>query len=565
MATERVVVSLQSVTKALAGGRVILEDVTLGLLAGAKIGILGVNGAGKSTLLGILAGSDSDYTGERKLENGITIGYLSQEPALDESKSVEQVILEGLAHKKNLLDEFYAITARLGEDLGEEGIAQETMTQLLVQQATLQEKIEAEDAWDLSREIAIASEALRCPEGATPVRVLSGGEKRRVALCRLLLAKPRILLLDEPTNHLDAETVAWLERHLRESDSTVVLVTHDRYLLDNVTGWILELDRGRALPHRGNYSSWLAARARRLAEEEREDKTLLRAIEEERVWMGKSRVARRERAKARIKSYEERLQAAEGVRPDAQRIVIPPGARLGSKTVVAEGVSKSFGDKLLFEGLSFSLPQGGIVGVIGANGAGKTTLFRLIMGEEKVDRGALVLGESVSLGYVDQSREDLAGEQTVWQEVSGGEDMISLGGREVSSRAYVASFNFRGGDQQKRVCDLSGGERNRLHLAKLLRGGGNVLLLDEPTNDLDLETLRALELALEVFPGCAVIASHDRWFLDRLATHILAFEGEGAVVWFEGDFGSYMEDKKRRLGEDALTPRRMRYKKIARG
>ena len=561
MANERVVVSLQSVTKALAGGRVILEDVTLGFLAGAKIGILGINGAGKSTLLGILAGEDGEYTGERKLESGISIGYLSQEPVLDLNKNVEQVIQEGLAHKKDLLDAFDAVTAQLGE----EEIADETMTQLLEQQAVLQEKIDAEDAWDLSREIAIASEALRCPEGGTAIKVLSGGEKRRVALCRLLLAKPRILLLDEPTNHLDAETVAWLERHLRESKSTVVLVTHDRYFLDNVTGWILELDRGRALPHQGNYSSWLAARARRLAEEAREDKALLRAIEEERAWMGKSRVARRERAKARIKSYEERLQAAQSVRPEAQRIVIPPGARLGSKTIVAEGVSKSFGDRLLFEDLSFSLPQGGIVGVIGANGAGKTTLFRMMMGEEEVDRGALVLGESVKLGYVDQSRESLAGEQTVWQEVSGGEDTILLGGREVPSRAYVASFNFRGSDQQKRVCDLSGGERNRLHLAKLLRGGGNVLLLDEPTNDLDLETLRGLELALEIFPGCAVIASHDRWFLDRLATHILAFEGEGRVVWFEGDFGSYMEDKKRRLGEDALTPQRMRYKKIAKG
>ena len=389
MATERVVLSLQSVTKALAGGRVVLEDVTLGFLAGAKIGILGINGAGKSTLLGILAGEDKEFTGERKLEGGISssvsIGYLPQEPMLDENKSVEQVIVEGLAHKKGLLDEFDAITARLGD----EGIEEETMTQLLEQQAVLQEKIDAEDAWDLSREIAIASEALRCPEGATAVKVLSGGEKRRVALCRLLLAKPNILLLDEPTNHLDAETVAWLERHLRESDSTVVLVTHDRYFLDNVTGWMLELDRGRALPHHGNYSSWLAARARRLAEEEREDKVLLRAIEEERAWMGKSRVARRERAKARIKSYEERLQAAQEVRPDVQRIAIPPGARLGSKTVVAEGVSKSFGDRLLFEALSFSLPQGGIVGVIGANGAGKTTLFRLITGEEKVDRGEL--------------------------------------------------------------------------------------------------------------------------------------------------------------------------------
>ncbi len=565
MASERIVISLQSVTKALMGGRVILEDVTLGFLAGAKIGILGVNGAGKSTLLSILAGEDKEFTGERKLEGGISssisIGYLPQEPVLDENKNVEQVILEGLAHKKKLLDAFDAITARLGE----QDIDEDTMTQLLEQQADLQEKIDAEDAWDLSREIAIASEALRCPEGGTSVKVLSGGEKRRVALCRLLLAKPQILLLDEPTNHLDAETVAWLERHLRESDSAVVLVTHDRYFLDNVTGWILELDRGRALPHQGNYSSWLAARARRLAEEEREDKGLLRAIEEERAWMGKSRVARRERAKARIKSYEERLQAAQSVRHDVQRIVIPPGARLGSKTVVADGVSKSFGERLLFEDLSFSLPQGGIVGVIGANGAGKTTLFRMIMGEEQADRGALVLGESVDLGYVDQSRESLVGEQTVWQEVSGGEDMISLGGKEVASRAYVASFNFRGSDQQKRVCDLSGGERNRLHLAKLLRGGGNVLLLDEPTNDLDLETLRSLELALEIFPGCAVIASHDRWFLDRLATHILAFEGEGRVVWFEGDFGSYIEDKRRRLGEDALTPKRMQYKKIARG
>ena len=560
MTGERVVVSLNSVTKALAGGRVVLQDVTLGFLAGAKIGILGVNGAGKSTLLGILAGEDSDYTGERTLEGGTTIGYLPQEPALDENKNVEQVMLEGLAHKKALLDAFDAVTNSLG---GEE-IDEPTMTRLLEQQAELQEKIDAEDAWDLSREIAMASEALRCPEGDTSVKVLSGGEKRRVALCRLLLAKPSILLLDEPTNHLDAETVAWLERCLRESSSTVVLVTHDRYFLDNVTGWMLELDRGRALPHQGNYSSWLAARARRLAAEEREDKSLLRAIEEERAWMGKSRVARRERAKARIKSYEERLQAAEGFRPEVQRIAIPPGARLGTKTVVAEDVSKSFGDRLLFENLSFSLPQGGIVGVIGANGAGKTTLFRLIVGESTADRGAIVLGESVQLGYVDQSREDLSGEQTVWQEVSGGEDMILLGGREVSSRAYVASFNFRGSDQQKRVCDLSGGERNRLHLAKLLRGGGNVLLLDEPTNDLDLETLRGLELALEMFPGCAVIASHDRWFLDRLATHMLAFEGDGRVVWFEGDFGSYMEDKKRRLGAEALAPKRMRYKKIAR-
>ena len=560
--TERVVVSLQSVTKALAGGRVVLQEVTLGFLAGAKIGILGVNGAGKSSLLRILAGEDKDYTGERKLESGATIGYLPQEPVLDENKSVEQVILEGLAHKKELLDAFDAVTSRLGE----EGIEEEAMTQLLEQQAALQEKIDAEDAWDLSREIAIASEALRCPEGETLVKVLSGGEKRRVALCRLLLSKPNILLLDEPTNHLDAETVAWLERCLRESESTVVLVTHDRYFLDNVTGWMLELDRGRALPHRGNYSSWLSARARRLAEEERGDKVLLRAIEEERAWMGKSRVVRRERAKARIKSYEERLQAAEGVRPDVQRIVIPPGARLGSKTVVAEGVAKSFGDRLLFEDLSFSLPQGGIVGVIGANGAGKTTLFRLIVGEATADRGAIVLGESVRLGYVDQSRESLSGEQTVWQEVSGGEDMISLGGggryrlvRMLRRSIFVGAISRSGF-----VICLGGSAIGCIWRSCCGGGGGNVLLLDEPTNDLDLETLRGLELALEIFPGCAVIASHDRWFLDRLATHILAFEGEGRVVWFEGDFGSYMEDKKRRLGEEALTPRRMRYKKIAR-
>ncbi len=555
---ERVVLTVNKVTKDFAGGRKILDDITLGFLAGAKIGVLGINGSGKSSLLRIMAGEDRSFSGELRVENGMRVGYLQQEPELDETKNVESTILEGLSEKKALLDRFESVTTSLGAP----DLAPALLEDLLSEQASLQERIEAEDAWDFAREVEIASEALRCPSGDSLVKHLSGGEKRRVALCRLLLSKPEILLLDEPTNHLDAETTAWLERHLRESKSLVVLVTHDRYFLDNVTGWILEIDRGKCISHEGNYSSWLAARSTRLSQELREDKVLLRAISEERSWIGKSRVARRELARKRIRSYEERLQAAQALRPEMQRINIPPGARLGTKTVVANGVSKSFGDRLLFEDLSFSLPQGGIVGVIGANGAGKTTLFRMLVGEESADSGELELGSSVSLGYVDQSRTALSGSNTVWGEVSGGDDTIKLGNGEVSSRAYVGSFGFRGSDQQKLVRDLSGGERNRLHLAKLLRGGGNVLLLDEPTNDLDVETLRGLELALETFPGCAVIASHDRWFLDRLATHILSFEGDGKVVWFEGDFASFMDDKQRRLGADVLNPRRLRYKKI---
>ena len=508
-----------------------------------------------------MAGEDKSFSGDLRIEKGARVGYLAQEPYLAPDLSVTATIMEGLADKQELLDRFNSVSSSLcATDLSDE-----RMTSLLEEQADLQERIDSVDGWDISHEVEIASEALRCASGDTLVGTLSGGEKRRVALCRLLLSKPDILLLDEPTNHLDAETTAWLERHLRESKSMVVLVTHDRYFLDNVTGWILELDRGKGLTHQGNYSSWLSAREERLRLESREDKTLLRAIAEERSWIGKSRVARREQARTRIRSYEERLQAAQVARPEVQRIHIPPGSRLGSKTVVFDSVSKSFGDKLLFEDLSFSLPHGGIVGVIGANGSGKTTLFRLLVGEELVDSGEITLGETVSLGYVGQHRDKLSGTNTVWQEVSGGDDIIRVGKLEIPSRAYVASFSFKGSEQQKRVSDLSGGERNRLHLAKLLRGGGNVLLLDEPTNDLDLETLRGLELALGLFPGCAVIASHDRWFLDRLSTHILSFEGDGKVIWFEGDFASFMEDKQRRLGADALNPRRMMYKKITRG
>ena len=559
--SDRVILSLQGVSKDFAQGRRLLDNLTLGFFAGAKIGILGINGSGKSSLLRIMAGEDKSFSGELRLEKGMRVGYLAQEPYLSSDKSVSSTIMEGLADKQGLLDRFNEVSSSLcASDLSED-----LMSSLLEEQSSLQERIDSVDGWNLANEVEVASEALRCAEGDSLVGTLSGGEKRRVALCRLLLSKPDVLLLDEPTNHLDAETTAWLERHLRESKSMVVLVTHDRYFLDNVTGWILELDRGKGITHQGNYSSWLSSREERLRQESREDKSLLRAIAEERAWIGKSRVARRDQARARIKSYEERLQAAQDSRPDIQRIHIPPGSRLGSRTVVFEGVSKSYGDKLLFEDLSFSLPQGGIVGVIGANGSGKTTLFRLLVGEELVDSGEIFLGESVSLGYVDQHRDDLDGGKTVWEEVSGGTDMIRVGKLDIASRAYVASFNFRGSDQQKRVIDLSGGERNRLHLAKLLRGGGNVLLLDEPTNDLDLETLRGLELALGIFPGCAVIASHDRWFLDRLCTHILSFEGDGKVVWFEGDFASFMEDKQRRLGVDALNPRRMNKKKITRG
>ncbi|MGA9867872.1 MAG: energy-dependent translational throttle protein EttA [Acetobacteraceae bacterium] len=550
---------MKDLTKAFPGGREVFKGITLSFLPGVKIGVLGVNGAGKSTLLKIMAGIETEYGGEAWAADGVRVGYLSQEPQLDPAKTVGGNVEEAFADLKAAMDRFNAISARFAEPMSDD-----EMNQLLTEQADLQAKIDAEDGWDLDRRVDIALDALRCPPAEAGVTTLSGGERRRVALCRLLLERPEILLLDEPTNHLDAESVAWLERTLREYPGTVMLVTHDRYFLDNVTGWILEIERGRGYPYEGNYSAWLAQKRKRLAQEEKEESARQRALAAEQEWIAASPRARQAKSRARIQRYEDMLAASQNLATGVAEIVIPPGPRLGGVVIEAENLSKGFGNQVLIDDLNFKLPPGGIVGVIGPNGAGKTTLFRMIVGQESPDKGSLRVGDTVKLGYVDQSRDSLDPNKTVWQEVSGGEEVIYLGKRAVQSRAYVGAFNFKGPDQQKKVGILSGGERNRVHLAKMLKTEHNVILLDEPTNDLDVDTLRALEEALAEFAGCAVIITHDRWFLDRLATHILAFEGDSHVEWFEGNFQAYEDDKRRRLGADATEPHRIKYRPLAR-
>ena len=543
-----------------AGGRDVLNDISLAFLPGAKIGVLGLNGAGKSTLLRIMAGLETEYRGEARAADSIRIGHLAQEPELDPSRNVLENVMEGVAETRDLLARFEAVSARFAEPLDDEA-----MNALIEEQSALQERIDAADAWDIDRKVEIAMDALRCPPGETDVATLSGGERRRVALCRLLLGAPDLLLLDEPTNHLDAESVAWLERFLHDYPGTVVAITHDRYFLDNVAGWILELDRGRGIPWQGNYSSWLEQKETRLAREEKSESARRRTLARELEWIRATPRARQAKSKARIAAYETLLAEANDRAPETAQIVIPPGPRLGDLVIEARGLTKGYGDRVLIDGLDFRLPAGGIVGVIGANGAGKTTLFRMIAGDETPDSGTLRIGETVTLGHVDQSRDSLDPDKSVWEEIAEGEAEVTMGARKMASRAYVGAFNFRGPDQQKKVGQLSGGERNRVHLAKLLKSGANLLLLDEPTNDLDVDTLRALEDALASFAGCAVVISHDRWFLDRIATHMLAFEGDGRAVWFEGNYEDYEADRRRRLGEEAERPRRFRYKPLARG
>jgi sulfate-transporting ATPase len=541
------------------GGREVLRDIWLSFFPGAKIGVLGLNGAGKSTLLRIMAGEEGDFSGEAWAAEGVRVGFLSQEPTLDPAKDVAGNVMEGVGETKALLERFEALSARFAEDL-----SAEEMDALIAEQGELQEQIDAADAWDLDRTVEIAMDALRCPPGDTSVVNLSGGERRRVALCRLLLQRPDLLLLDEPTNHLDAESVAWLQRFLKDYPGTVVTVTHDRYFLDEVAGWILELDRGHGIPFEGNYSGWLEQKQARLVQEGRQEEARQRSLERELEWVRQSPRARQAKSKARISAYETLVAQSREKAPETAQIVLPPGPRLGDLVVEAEGVRKGFGDHLLVEELSFRLPPGGIVGVIGPNGAGKTTLFRMVTGQEKPDAGGFRIGDTVKLGYVDQSRDTLGANHTVWEEIAGGQDEIDLGRRKIASRAYCALFNFRGSDQQKKVGQLSGGERNRVHLAKMLKEGANLLLLDEPTNDLDVDTLRALEEALLEFPGCAVIITHDRWFLDRVATHILAFEGDSQVEWFEGNYADYEADRRRRLGAEADQPHRIKYKPLVR-
>lgn len=536
----------------------VLKDISLSYFYGAKIGVLGLNGSGKSTLLRIMAGVDDNFLGQTHLSKGYSVGYLEQEPQLDKDKTVRQVVEEGAQEVVDLLREFDELNAKFAEEMSDE-----EMNKLLDKQAKLQDKLDASNAWDLDSRLELAMEALRCPPSDAKCGVLSGGEKRRVALCRLLLKEPDILLLDEPTNHLDAETVYWLERHLQNYKGTVIAVTHDRYFLDNVAGWILELDRGEGIPFQGNYSQWLEAKAKRMEIEQRQESKRQKSLKEELEWIRSSPKARQAKSKARIKNYEERLKISNEKTNETNELFIPSGPRLGNVVIEAEGVSKAFGENLLYENLSFKLPPGGIVGIIGPNGAGKTTLFRMITGQETPDKGSFRIGETVKLAYVDQGRE-LDGDKTIFDIVGGGTEFIKLGNREVNSRAYIAKFNFSGEDQKKKVTELSGGERNRVHLASLLKEGGNVLLLDEPTNDLDVNTLRALEEALIEFAGCAVVISHDRYFLDRVATHILAFEGNSQVVWSDGNFSDYEEDKKKRLGEEALVPKRVSYKKLTR-
>jgi sulfate-transporting ATPase len=537
----------------------VLKDIYLSFFYGAKIGVLGLNGAGKSSLLRIIAGVDKEINGEVVFSEGYTVGYLEQEPKLDDSKTVRETVEEAVQETVDLLAEFNEINMKFAEEMSED-----EMNALLERQGEVQDKLDASDAWDLDSRLDMAMDALRCPPGDASVKNLSGGEKRRVALCRLLLKKPDILLLDEPTNHLDAETVAWLEQHLQKYEGTVIAVTHDRYFLDNVAGWILELDRGEGIPWKGNYSSWLEQKEKRLANEERSERKRQKTLERELEWIRMSPKGRHAKSKARINHYEDLLKQDVEKRSEDLEIFIPPGERLGDVVIEAKGVSKSYGDKLLFEDLKFSLPPGGIVGVIGPNGAGKTTLFRLITGQDEPDVGSFRVGETVQLAYMDQSRDALDAGKSIWEEISEGADIVRLGNREVNSRAYVARFNFSGSDQQKRVGSLSGGERNRVHLAKMLKSGANVILLDEPTNDLDVNTMRALEEALENFGGCAVVISHDRWFLDRIATHILAFEGNSSVVYFDGNFSQYEEDRKARLGHEADQPHRIKYRSLTR-
>jgi sulfate-transporting ATPase len=552
------VYTMVGVGKVVPPQRQILKDIYLNFFPGAKIGVLGYNGAGKSTLLKIMAGVDKEHLGEARPQPGIKIGYLSQEPQLDSSKNVKGNVEDGIGELKGLVDRFNEVSMKFAEPMSDE-----EMTALLDEQARLQDKIEAAGAWELERKLEVAADALRLPPWDADVTKLSGGERRRVALCRLLLSTPDMLILDEPTNHLDAESIAWLERFLQEYPGTVVAVTHDRYFLDNVAGWILELDRGHGIPWQGNYSSWLEQKEKRLATEEKQESARRKAMATELEWVRSNPKGRHAKSKARLSRFAELSAQEYQKRSETKDLYIPPGPRLGDKVVEFNNVSKGYGDKLLYENLSFRLPPGGIIGIIGPNGAGKTTLFRLMTGQEKPDQGDIQIGETVKIAYVDQSRDTLTANNTVWQEVSDGLDMIQIGNYQTPSRSYVGRFNFKGTDQQKRVGDLSGGERNRLHLAKLLRSGGNVLLLDEPTNDLDVETLRALEEAILDFPGCVVVTSHDRWFLDRIATHILAFEGNSEVVWFEGNYADYAEDYKRRKGEDAEKPQRIKYRKIA--
>jgi sulfate-transporting ATPase len=559
MAAYQYVYVMKDLTKSYPGGREVFKGITLSFLPGVKIGVLGPNGAGKSTLMRIMAGQDKEFGGEAWSAEGARVGYLPQEPHLDPELTVGENVRLAFVELNGWMTRFNEISEKFAEEMTED-----EMNALLAEQAELQEKIDAADGWEIDRKVEIALDALRCPPPESPVTNLSGGERRRVALCRLLLEKPDMLLLDEPTNHLDAESVAWLERTLKDYTGTVLIVTHDRYFLDNVTNWILEVDRGRGIPYEGNYSTYLEQKRKRMAQDEREESARQRQLAEEREWIGRSPSARQAKSKARVAAYEDLLRASQERTPDATEIAIPPAPRLGNTVIVADGVSKGFGDRLLIENLSFKLPPGGIVGVIGPNGAGKTTLFKMIMEREAPDAGTMTVGDSVQLGYVDQSRDSLDDNKSVWQEISDGQDIITIGKRSVPSRAYCAAFNFKGGDQQKKVGSLSGGERNRVHLAKMLKKEHNVLLLDEPTNDLDVETLRALENALMEFAGCAVIISHDRFFLDRLATHILAFEGDSHVEWFEGNFESYEEDKRRRLGDAATDPHRIKYKPLAR-
>jgi sulfate-transporting ATPase len=550
---------MKDLTKSYPGGREVFKGITLSFLPGVKIGVLGVNGAGKSTLLKIMAGIETEYGGEAWAAEGVRVGYLAQEPQLDAGATVGENVEAAFAELKATINRFNEISALFAEPMDEQ-----QMDALLTEQATLQEKIDAEDGWELDRRIEIALDALRCPPAEALVETLSGGERRRVALCRLLLEKPGILLLDEPTNHLDAESVAWLEHTLREYQGTVMVITHDRYFLDNVTNWILEIERGRGYPFEGNYSTWLQQKRKRLQQEEKEESARQRALAAEEEWIQSSPRARQTKSRARITKYEDMLAKSSELSTSVADIVIQPGPRLGGTVIEAEALRKGYGNRVLIDELDFKLPPGGIVGVIGPNGAGKTTLFRMITGKDTPDAGSLTVGETVKLGYVDQSRQSLDDNNTVWQEISGGTDVIYLGKRPVQSRAYVGAFNFKGADQQKKVGILSGGERNRVHLAKMLKEPSNVILLDEPTNDLDVDTLRALEEALTEFPGCAVIISHDRWFLDRLATHILAFEGDSHVEWFEGNFQAYEEDKRRRLGAHATEPHRIKYRPLAR-
>ena len=559
MASYQYIYVMQNLSKVFPGGKELFKNISLSFFPGAKIGVLGVNGAGKSTLLKIMAGVDKEFNGEAWAAEGVKVGYLEQEPKLDPSKNVMENVMDGLGETVALLKRFEEVSMKFAEPMSDDD-----MNALIEEQAALQEKIDAANGWDIERTVQIAMDALRCPPADADVTKLSGGEKRRVALCRLLLSKPDMLLLDEPTNHLDAESVAWLEHHLRDYKGTVVMVTHDRYFLDNVTGWILELDRGQGIPYEGNYTSWLEQKQKRIEQEACEESARQKTLANELEWIRKNPKARQAKSKARINAYEELLSEASKEQITQAYINIPMTDRLGDLVIEAKNISKSFGDRVLIDNLSFKIPKGAIVGIIGPNGAGKTTLFKMITGQEKPDSGEIIIGETVDLGYVDQSRDELSADKTIWEEISDGLDIIELGKKQMPSRAYVGQFNFKGTDQQKKIGQLSGGERNRVHLAKMLKKGANVILLDEPTNDLDVDTLRSLEEGISNYPGCVLVTSHDRWFLDRLATHILAYEDEGHVEWFEGNFEDYEKDKIRRLGEEACRPHRVRYKKLER-